>query len=121
MGLDMYACTMSEAPAREVDFEDEGAVQIHYWRKHPNLHGWMERLYHDKGGAQELFNCANVQLTSADLANLETAIRAGVLPETTGFFFGASDGTEAADDLAFLAKAREALAAGKIVFYSSWW
>jgi hypothetical protein len=96
-------------------------VQIHCWRKHPDLHGWMERLYHDKRGAQEKFNCANVQLTAADLATLETAIRTSALPKTTGFFFGASDGTEAEDDLAFIIKAREALAAGMTVFYSSWW
>lgn len=43
------------------------------------------------------------------------------LPRTTGFFFGTSDGSERADDLAFIARAREALAQGYTVFYYSWW
>jgi hypothetical protein len=38
-----------------------------------------------------------------------------------GFFFGSSDGGEIDDDLAFIAKARQAIAAGQTVFYDSWW
>ena len=52
---------------------------------------------------------------------LEEAVRSGYLPQTTGFFFGISDGSEADDDLTFIAKAREAIAEGLTVFYSSWW
>jgi hypothetical protein len=52
---------------------------------------------------------------------LETDVRSGKLPYTTGFFFGESDGSEMQDDLAFVAKAREALSAGLAVFYHSWW
>ncbi len=83
--------------------------------------GWMEQLYRDKGGAKSSFNCVNVQLTEGDLADLELAIKTNALPETKGFFFGASDGSEIEDDLAFVAKAREALVAGMTVFYTSWW
>ena len=43
------------------------------------------------------------------------------LPETCGFFFGASDGTETEDDLAFVAKARDRVKKGYTVFYDSWW
>ena len=66
-------------------------------------------------------SCVNLQLTSEDLDQLETAIRNHSLPSTSGFFFGSSDGSEITDDLSFVAKAREALAAGLTVFYSSWW
>jgi hypothetical protein len=41
--------------------------------------------------------------------------------KTDGFFFGKSNGSEQEDDLAFVAKARKAIAAGQTVFYSSWW
>jgi hypothetical protein len=78
----------------------------------------MEQLYRDKSGAERIFNCVNVQLTVSDLEDLELAIKSNALPETTGFFFGASDVN---DDLAFIAKAREALAVGVTVIYSSWW
>ena len=121
MGLDMYACTLREPPAAPVDFEVEEATALHYWRKHPNLHGWMERLYREKGGNDAKFNCVNLQLTADDLDRLETAIRDRTLPPTEGFFFGVSDGSEVDDDLAFVAKARDALAAGLALFYVSWW
>ncbi|MET4691065.1 phosphoglycerate kinase [Sinorhizobium fredii] len=121
MGLDMYACTLRETPAVEVDFEAEEATALHYWRKHPNLHGWMERLYREKGGSCEAFNCVNLQLTAGDIDSLEAGLRGRTLPHTEGFFFGVSDGNEVDDDLAFVAKAREALAAGLSVFYTSWW
>ena len=50
MGLDMYAYkTRQTIPA--IDFEDPNdAVEIYYWRKHPNLHGWITALYQRKGG-----------------------------------------------------------------------
>lgn len=121
MGLDMYACTTDDLPSQPVDFKAGQHNQLHYWRKHPNLHGWMEALYRAKGGTDETFNCVNLLLTADDIDNLEADIKAGNLPSTSGFFFGASDGSELDDDLAFVAKAREAIAAGLTVFYSSWW
>lgn len=126
MGLDMLAFTVPRSAAtRQVDYnpdyDDSDPQKLHSWRKHPNLHGWMERLYYEKGGAEEVFNCAIVELTSADLDRLEQAIRARTLPETAGFFFGVSDGSEIEDDLRFIAKAREAIAAGLAVYYDSWW
>lgn len=120
MGLDMYAFMTRETPAKSVDFEFSDARQFHYWRKHPDLHGWMEALYREKGGEQE-FNCVPVQLTAEDLDRLEADIRNGDLPDTTGFFFGDSDGTETAGDLAFIAAARAAMAEGYTIFYNSWW
>jgi hypothetical protein len=121
MGLDMYASTVTEKPASEVDFEVKACEPLHYWRKHPNLHGWMARLYEAKGGQDEDFNCVNLHLTAHDLGALEAAIKADGLPFTTGFFFGESEGSEYADDLAFIARAREAIAAGRFVVYSAWW
>lgn len=122
MGLDMYAYTTATPHLPPVDFDAPSDTQrIHYWRKHPNLHGWMQQLYVEKGGIATSFNCVNVALTEADLDRLEDAIRRQRLPETIGFFFGLSDGSEAEDDLAFIALARAAIARGLAVFYSSWW
>jgi hypothetical protein len=121
MGLDMYAFKTKATITKPVDFTDDDALRIHAWRKHPNLHGWMESLYRTKGGAAESFNVTNVQLTAEDIDALEFAIREKILPDTTGFFFGESDGSEVEDDLGFVAKARDALKAGYLVFYASWW
>jgi hypothetical protein len=121
MGLDMYAFTTREdIPA--VDFPDPAdTAKLFYWRKHPNLHGWMERLYRAKGGNDEQFNLSPVRLDPADLDALEKAVRGNALPETAGFFFGQSLAEEKNRDIEFICRARDAIAGGKAVFYTSWW
>jgi hypothetical protein len=124
MGLDMYAYkTKADLNGQEVDFSNNNVdtEDLHYWRKHPNLHGWMEELYYEKGGIDDSFNGSCVVLTEGDLDTLEEDIKNGNLPQTSGFFFGQSDGEEVNDDLEFVAKAREAIEAGETVYYSSWW
>jgi hypothetical protein len=124
MGLDMYAYkTKADLNGQEVDFSNNNVdtEDLHYWRKHPNLHGWMEELYYEKGGKDDSFNGSCVVLTEGDLDALEEDIKNGNLPQTSGFFFGQSDGDEVNDDLVFVAKAREAIEAGETVYYSSWW
>ncbi len=122
MGLDQYAFTTKTTLTRPVDFRTpKDAEEIHYWRKHPNLHGWMEALYFRKGGKNGEFNLSAVVLDSFDLDQLEIDVKAERLPATSGFFFGQSDGGEIDDDLDFITKARMAIADGKIVHYVAWW
>jgi hypothetical protein len=123
MGLDMYAYSTKAQPKTEIDFSTKNfePEQLHYWRKHPNLHGWMQNLYDMKGGTSDSFNGDCVVLDSEDLDNLEQDIKDGNLPDTQGFFFGISSGDEDNDDLEFVTKAREAINDGKTVYYTSWW
>lgn len=117
----MYAMTTRESVAGTVVFKVTEASVLHTSRKHPDLHGWMEWLYYEKGGSVHPFHCVPVVLTAEDLGRLEADVRAGRPSETGGFFFGESDGCGLEDDLAFIAKARAALAARHTVFYDSWW
>jgi hypothetical protein len=125
MGLDMYAFSTKAKPKSEVDFETKNfkPEEVHYWRKHPNLHGWMQSLYDSKGGTSDSFNGDCVVLDNEDLDNLEQDIRDYNLPDTSGFFFGQSGNgdEEIKDDLEFVSKAREAIKEGKTVYYTSWW
>lgn len=123
MGLDMYAVALpAEKVHSQTDFNiEDDAMEVHYWRKHPNLHGFMRELYEAKGGKGEDFNMDSVQVDENDLNALEMAIKDKSLPETTGFFFGTSDGSETEDDLAFIAKARELISQGYIICYYAWW
>ena len=123
MGLDMYAFSTKAKPKSEVDFETKNfkPEEVHYWRKHPNLHGWMQSLYDSKGGTESDFNGDCVVLDNEDLDNLEQDIKDGNLPDTSGFFFGQSGNDEDEDDLLFVNKAREAIKEGKTVYYTSWW
>lgn len=124
MGLDMYAVSIAKddnRPATDFKLDEDKYNDLHYWRKHPNLHGWMQDLYFQKGGENEEFNVASVLLTEADINRLEDDINAKELPETSGFFFGETTGEELEDDLEFIRKAREALAQGRQVAYYAWW
>ena len=123
MGLDQYAT----ARRGEAKTDDEGftyyedSIELSYWRKHPNLQGWMEELYHEKGGSQE-FNCVDLELTLADLEALEESLDEEALPETAGFFFGSNaDDHYAEQDREFIREARAAIKQGYTVIYNSWW
>jgi hypothetical protein len=124
MGLDMYART-----AGANDFispvelkKDVVTEEIHYWRKHHDLHGWMKALYLRKGGNKE-FNCEIVELTMEDLLELEMTIKENLLPQTIGFFFGNNppDEESVENDMNFIEKARDAIKNGRKVYYDSWW
>lgn len=123
MGLDQYAT----ARRGEAKTDDEGytyyedSKELAYWRKHPNLQGWMQDLYHEKGGEED-FNCVDLELTLEDLDALEQSLDEEALPETVGFFFGGNaDDHYAEADREFIVQARAAIKQGYTVVYSSWW
>ena len=123
MGLDQYANARKGEPTTDDEgytyYED--SMELAYWRKHPNLQGWMENLYHEKGG-DESFNCVDLELDLEDLDALEESLDEEALPETAGFFFGANaDDHYAEADREFIVAARAAIKQGYTVVYSSWW
>jgi hypothetical protein len=127
MGLDMYAWGVDAELAdrfleskMEPNFKPD---ELHYWRKHHDLHGWMESRYYAGGGAAKSFNCVKLRLTLEMLDDLERDIKAKRLPATEGFFFGNNPPDEESnfDDLNFIAKARTYINGGGAVFYDSWW
>lgn len=128
MGLDMFAYAVNlEDAIGDFDIaKDEDRVmkteELYYWRKHHDLHGWMEALYRKKGGQGE-FNCCALRLTEEDLDALESDVTRQLLPETTGFFFGNNPPNDetVSRDSEFIKKARETIAEGKAVYYDSWW
>ena len=101
--------------------EWDDSIELASWRKHPNLQGWMQELYYEKGGEGE-FNCVDVELTFEDLDALEATLDEEELPETVGFFFGSNaDDHYAEADREFIREARAAIKKGYTVVYSSWW
>lgn len=122
MGLDQYAKARKGEPVeKDGNLEYPDQRELAYWRKHPNLEGWMSNLYSEKGGTDE-FNCQEVELTLEDLDELERAINSKDLPETAGFFFGDdSDEYYREKDLEFIRDARNAIEDGYTVIYTSWW
>ena len=122
MGLDQYIYGIAKVVDREVDFDiDEDPVQLAYWRKHPDLHGWMERLYRAKGGKAESFNLSPVKLSLAELTALEYDITFGRLPETSGFFYGNHQDSYREEELRDIEKLKAHFADYGTVYYTSWW
>ena len=143
MGLDMYAYVAARAGQNKEYWEDgefnketnewvssksiSQPVEIAYWRKHPNLHGWMEQLWRSKGRPMDDndgsdFNGVELELTWEDINMLENDIKEGALPGTSGFFFGdPADDYYREDDLKFIREARAQLFLGLKVFYNSSW
>ena len=140
MGLDQLAYSR---PATATN--DETDEHIISWSKHPNLQGWMERLWRtQKYGSIEApdpktgegysnqtymgdpFNQEEVELTLDDIKRLRLDIRNKTLNggygDTTGFFFGdSSDEYYRETDIEFCDKAEAALNKGCKVIYYSWW
>jgi hypothetical protein len=120
MGLDQYMYVATKENAND-------SREIAYRRKHPNLHGWMEQLWRSRNtdpSADPTFNGVELELTWADIDQLEQDIKQGVVAqlETTGFFFGdASDDYYYEQDMAFIKQARAELFSGLKVFYNSSW
>lgn len=76
MGLDMFAYKVPKKDVRG-DFKfkrSKNVIEIDYWRKHHDLHGWFENLYLSKGG-NETFNCIPLKLELEDLDQLEYDIK----------------------------------------------
>ena len=141
MGLDQYAYVAAKA-GQQTEFYDTAVYdenikayanpnvpkprEIAYWRKHPNLQGWMDQLWRRKGCESDVlgdsFNGVELELTWEDLDELERAVTHGQLPATKGFFFGdESDDYYREQDLEFIRNARAELFMGLKVFYNSSW
>ena len=114
MGLDMYAIKTHPGDADE---------ELFYWRKHPNLQGWMYDLHKNRGCTctEGEFNGVRVRLNLEDINQLEKDVNDNNLPHTEGFFFSHSVPEDKVRDLEFIKLAREALAQGCGVYYDSWW
>ena len=134
MGLDMYAYAATRVGQNAEyweSYQDNNQTvtkprEIAYWRKHPNLHGWMEDLWRSKNDKfsvnDQMFNGVELELTWDDLNKLEQDIKEGNLPSTSGFFFGDdSDEYYQAQDLQFVADAKAEVFLGLKVFYNSSW
>ena len=135
----MYAYSANKAGAQTEYWENSNIIdgevvstctkpkELMYWRKHPNLHGWMERLWEEKGRPDaesdaEMFNGVELELDWTDIENLEADILADNLPGTSGFFFGDdSDEYYKQQDLEFVKQAKADLFLGLKVYYNSSW
>jgi hypothetical protein len=93
MGLDMYLRGEKFfSPQYPENIRKEDGYQVSsldlelgYWRKHPNLHGYIVQTF--ANGKDE---CQRIPLDEKQLRQTLDAVLADALPHTEGFFFGQS-------------------------------
>jgi hypothetical protein len=87
MGLDMYLTgeRYLRGERKRGDKKSE-LYDLGYWRKHPNLHGFIVKTFVD--GVDE---CKEIELSTDQIKQIIEAIKTRELPPTSGFFFGTSD------------------------------
>jgi hypothetical protein len=120
VGLDMTAFrVLGNIPVDHWEGEE-----IYTWRKHPNMHGWMQQLYARKSGVtdpEEFNSSVYVELNAQEIAELAEVVEKRELPHTTGFFFGQSGPDDFEYDQEFLTAATRAILAGYKVYYTASW
>jgi hypothetical protein len=99
MGLDMYLegrvffwtdwNNPENNPTRDGYKISNMTLDLGYWRKHPDLHGFITREF--AGGQDE---CQDIELSVENMERIIEAIKNKELPHTEGFFFGQSTGDE---------------------------
>jgi len=102
MGLDMYLLgekffwTDWENPENDRKEDDKKIssllVDIGYWRKHPDLHGYIVQTFAD--GVDE---CQKIELCVEDIEVMLEAVKNDQLIQTEGFFFGKSGDKKSED------------------------
>jgi len=96
-------------------------LSLGYWRKHPNLHGYIVQTFAD--GVDE---CQPIDLDASAIEKIIDAVNGNALPHTEAFFFGATDGTEKDEDLRILKAALdwlrtdEPLVMRSVTYRASW-
>lgn len=142
MGLDMYLYKTKKFNSQKAFYEnyyDEEKFDkdnyyediIFYWRKHSDLHGLMEEMYHSrleeikeyiKAEDKECFNCIPLVITKEDVIEIIELHENNEIPEARGFFWGASREEDFKESLEqFKELLEETDWDNETVFYNSWW
>ena len=106
MGLDMHLqghrYLWADSEMEEGFPCKEKIYELAYWRKHPNLHGYIVQSF-----ADGVDDCRPIELGQEHIQQIMAAIRNKQLPHTEGFFFGTSrqDREQCASDLAIFTRA----------------
>jgi hypothetical protein len=128
MGLDMYLEGRKHRWNSQSELVDGFPVkslvlEMGYWRKHPNLHGFIVREF---AGGED--HCQPIDLSQDDIVKIIAAVKERRLPHTSGFFFGASreDDDEVEYDLSIFTRAllwlqnEEKDGYNSVVYQASW-
>lgn len=130
MGLDMYLRGEEHDGDYDKRFEarEKGTIiqiatvhELGYWRKHPNLHGYIVNKF-----ADEVDECQRISLSKEMLLQVLEVVEKDELPSTSGFFFGVSSAEDKPVTIRILKQAIEWLESApensyRDVYYQASW
>ncbi len=122
MGLDMYFFRVPKGMGPETECK----IEIKYFRKHSDLHGWLEeewRKQSEKNTNAEwsAFNCVYLEITPGILVRLKDYMTLTDKKRYEGFFWGASDDEQWQETRELIARIEDIIKSGDKVYYYSWW
>ena len=115
MGLDMYLYAKKKGV-------NENMVEIGYWRKHPDLHNYIAKLYYEPGGKAEVFNCVKYTLCKDQIEKIIALSKNRKLPKSTGgYFFGETIDSDNDSTISIFNIALDYIKKDYEFIYDSWW
>ena len=103
--------------------KDTDLIEVAYWRKHPDLHCFIEDIWRKKKpkeAANNSFNCIYFKLSKKDLKAILKATKNRKMVKRTGFFFGYSSDYQYKETIKIFKDALEQVDKYDFYYYS-WW
>lgn len=122
MGLDMYFYRVPKGKGPETDSKKE----IQYFRKHSDLHGWLEEEWRKASEANRnaewnAFNCVYLEITPEILMRLKDYMTNPNKKHYEGFFWGESHDSDWEETRDLISRIEDIIKSGDKVYYYSWW
>lgn len=116
MGLDMYFFT--QKPDCDPHCPKE---EIAYFRKHSDLHGWMDEEWRKLYGDDIDFNCEYLEITEDMLKRLSDYLKLPEKKHYKGFFWGTSTDEDWKETKKLIPELKKRMKNGERIYYYSWW
>ena len=101
--------------------EEVPLAQLHYWRKHSDLEGYMSSIWHEQNPGKGDFNCEFLELTEDIINEVIELSQTKGFSEASGFGWGQTYDEDHEVTIQAMQKALKYMKDGYKVFYSSWW
>ena len=123
---DRFAMDYPDMPQSDILSLFMDKVHLYHWENNRHLNGVCREIYRRRKGDCGRFNCVYMRLDPVDIDLIENIILTDKIKgyADSGYFFDntlAYTEDDRQDDLSFIAKARQAIKDGDVIYYHSYW